>query len=190
MTDLHQCGVHRCASGHRRRGDVASPGLTVTVGDNTTTNFYATATDLAGNVAACSSPAFTYVQDSLAPAAPVITDSDPNSPANDNNPKLKGTAEASSTVRIYTNAACTGVPAATSGAAMFASPGLTVTVGDNTTTNFYATATDLAGNVSACSSPAFTYVRIRGAQCDDHAPDVGRLHRPDMERRVWNRLQR
>jgi hypothetical protein len=42
-------------------------------------------------------------------------------------------------------------------AATFASPGITASVPDNTTTAFRATATDAAGNVSACSG-SFTYV--------------------------------
>ena len=42
-------------------------------------------------------------------------------------------------------------------AAAFASPGITASVPDNTTTAFRARATDAAGNISACSG-AFTYV--------------------------------
>src|SRR6266540_3730414 len=53
-----------------------------------------------------------------------------------NNPKLKGTAEAGSTVRLYTSADCSGSVAASGSAADFGSPGLTVTVADDTTTNF------------------------------------------------------
>ncbi len=162
-----------CTTGLAATGSAsafASPGLTVTVLDDTTNSFYATATDAAGNVSACSSPAFVYVEDSTAPAAPTITDSDPDSPANDNNPELKGTAEAGSTVRIYTSATCTTGLAATGSASAFASPGLTVTVLDDTTNSFYATATDAAGNVSACSSPAFVYVEDfdRPGGSDDH----------------------
>ena len=134
----------------------ASPGLTVTVPADSSTAFRATATDAAGNLSACSSP-LTYVEDSTKPAAPSVTDTDPDSPANDNNPEVKGSAEAGSTVRLYTTGSCTGSPAATGSAASFASPGLTVTVGDNSSTAFRATATDAAGNVSDCSA-ALTYV--------------------------------
>ena len=42
-------------------------------------------------------------------------------------------------------------------AARFASPGITASVADNTTTAFRARAVDAAGNVSPCSG-AFTYV--------------------------------
>ena len=42
-------------------------------------------------------------------------------------------------------------------AAAFASPGITASVPNNTTTAFRARATDAAGNTSACSG-VFTYV--------------------------------
>jgi hypothetical protein len=121
----------------------------------------ATLTDAAGNSSTAGSD--TATKDTLAPAAPAVTSSSPSSPANDNSPELIGTAEAGSTVRIYTNVTCTSILAASGSAAGFASPGLTVTVGNDTTTNFYATATDAAGNVSPCSSPAFIYVEDRTA---------------------------
>src|SRR5439155_15031073 len=112
----------------------ASPGLTVSVSDDTTTTFKATATDAAGNTSACSA-GLTYVEDSTA-LAPSIDSSNPASPANANSPKLIGTAEAGSTVTVYASGDCTGTPAASGTAAAFASPGLTVTVGDDTSTTF------------------------------------------------------
>src|SRR5205814_4164043 len=93
----------------------------------------------------------TYVEDSTAPAAPSSLAVSPASPANDNAPKITGTAEAGSTVKLYTNASCTSALAASGTAAAFASPGLAVAVADNSSTTFYATATDAAGNVSCCS---------------------------------------
>ena len=70
---------------------------------------------------------------------------------------MTGTAEAGSTVNLYTNSSCTSAVAGTGTAAAFASPGLSVAVADNTSTTYYATATDAAGNVSLCSS-GITYV--------------------------------
>ena len=142
----------------------ASPGLTVTVADDSTTTFTATATDAAGNTSDCSA-SFDYEENSAAPEVPSITDSDPNSPANDNNPELKGTAEAGSTVKLYASNDCSGPVAAQGSPADFASPGLTVTVDDDSTTTFTATATDAANNVSACSG-GFQYVE------DSTAPET------------------
>ncbi|MDX6411096.1 MAG: hypothetical protein QOE91_612, partial [Gaiellaceae bacterium] len=136
----------------------ASPGITVAVADNTTTTFYATATDAAGNTSACSSTSVTYVEDSTAPGMPTVTSVSPAPPANNNSPTITGSADAGSTVKLYTNATCTSAVAATGTAAAFASPGLTVSVGNNSTTTFYATATDAAGNPSPCSTSSVTYV--------------------------------
>jgi beta-mannanase len=137
----------------------ASPGLGVSVADNTSTTFYATATDGAGNVSACSS-GLTYVEDSIAPAAPTVSSTSPASGANNNSPKVIGSAAAETTVKIYSTASCTGSPLATGTAAAFASPGIAVGVADNTTTTFKATASDAAGNASACSSTSATYSEV------------------------------
>jgi hypothetical protein len=98
-----------------------------------------------------------FERDSVPPAKPSITASVPKSPANNNSPRLKGTAEAGSTVRIYKTSNCTGSPVKTGLASAFASPGLLANVTDNTTTVFHATATDASNNKSACSA-GFTYV--------------------------------
>ena len=134
----------------------AGAGLTVTVPSNAVTQLRATATDSAANTSACSNP-FAYTEDSIAPAVPSITDTDPDSPSVDITPQVKGTADPGSTVRIYTSANCSGT-AAIGSAASFASPGITVTVPANQPTNLTATATDTAGNVSGCSNP-FPYTQ-------------------------------
>jgi hypothetical protein len=138
--------------------EFASPGLQVGVPDDATRTFYGTAA-VAGEVSPCSTSSIAYVEDSLAPASPSLTDSDPDSPAADTGPRIKGSAEADSTVRLYTDAACSTAVAASGTAANFASPGLQVAVAVATTTTFYATATDRAGNVSPCSSSSLTYVQ-------------------------------
>ena len=140
----------------------ASPGITVSVLDNTTTTFYADATN-GPTTSACSSTratngSVTYVEDSSPPAPPSSLSVSPTSPANDNNPEISGTAEAGSTVKLYTNPTCTSAVAATGSASNFTSPGLTVAVADNSNTTFNATATDTAGNTSACSSSSVNYV--------------------------------
>src|SRR5207248_5871218 len=61
-------------------------------------------------------------------------------------------------VRLYTNSTCTSAVAATGGADTFASPGLPVSVPDNSTTSFWATATDGSSSVSGCSANSVTYI--------------------------------
>lgn len=135
-----------------------SGGLAVVVPDNQTTQVTATATDPAGNGSSCSG-AFSYTEDSTPPSPPTIVGTQPPSPANDNNPKVQGSAEPGSTVRVYATGNCSGLPAATGSAAAFGSPGLGVTVLDNRTTQLSATATDAVGNTSGCSS-AFPYREV------------------------------
>ena len=126
-------------------------GITTAVTGDQTTNLRGTATNAAGNASPCSS-AFAYTEDSIAPAAPSLTDTDPDSPANDNNPEVKGSAEANTTIRIYSTAGCTGSPLATGTAATFGGAGITTPVPGDVTTQLRATAADAAGNVSPCSS--------------------------------------
>src|SRR5207247_464881 len=123
----------------------ASPGLAVTVADNSSTTYKATATDAANNTSACSAR-FTYPDDSTAPAPHTLRRSTPPPPANNNSPSITGTADSGSTVKLYTTSDCSGTPAANGSAAAFASPGLAVTVGDNTSMTYKATATDVSGN--------------------------------------------
>jgi len=92
----------------------------------------------------------------LPPPAPSALASVPGSPANDNAPRITGAAQAGSTVRVYATADCTGTPAATGSAADFAEPGLAVTVADDSTTTFRATATN-TGGTSPCSTSSVTY---------------------------------
>ncbi len=144
-----------CAASPLATGGVGrfhSAGLRVSVPDNTTTKLRATATDLAGNTSSCSAVR-EYVEDSKAPPAPAIKGTSPNSPANDNQPLVRGFVAAPSTVNLYSTAGCSGSPVASGPASPFHSPGLQVSVPDNATTTFRATATDLAGNTSPCSGP-------------------------------------
>jgi subtilisin family serine protease len=135
---------------------LAAPGISVAVADNSTTTFSATATDTADNESSCSA-AVSYSEvtpppDLEAPDPPQLTVS-PAGPANDNNPRVTGSAEALSTVTLYRNSSCAGAPAATASAAQLAAPGISVAVADNTTTTVSATATDTADNESDCSTP-------------------------------------
>jgi len=93
------------------------------------------------------------------PAAPLLESTLPASPANDNNPKIRGTAEAGSTIRIYAGTTCAGASVATGSSEALESPGIAVSVSDNSISHFSATATDAALNESSCSgSIAYTEV--------------------------------
>jgi hypothetical protein len=157
------CSGIAVASGSE--ADFSSAGLTVTVADNSTTVFRATVTDATGNTSTCSTTSATYVEDSTAPAPPAVAAVLPEGPANDNTPEVIGGAEAGSTVSLYSGD-CSGTPVGAGSAAQFAAEGLTAAVADNSTTIFRATATDAAGNTSACSATSVSYVE------DSTAPDT------------------
>jgi hypothetical protein len=100
-------------------------------------------------------------QDLVPPAAPQLSSTDPASPGGlSGTPKILGTAEAGSTLRIYAGAGCAGPAVTTGSAAELGSPGIAVTVAQGTAT-FSATATDAAGNTSPCSAP-ISYTRFEG----------------------------
>ena len=121
-----------------------------------TVNVAATATDRAGNVSVAATANTT--KDTLVPAAPTVSSTSPLSPANDNSPAVIGSAVAGSTVKIYTDSLCTSAVVGTGSASTFGSPGLTASVGDNTTTTLFAATTDTAGQTSACSTTSAVYV--------------------------------
>jgi hypothetical protein len=135
------------------------------VSENATTVFSATATDAAGNSSGCSTPV-TYTNDRRAPAPPGDLGTSPASPANANSLFVTGTAEPGSTVAIYTDVACAGTPLASGIADPTGAFRISVSVADNTTTTFYAAATDAAGNESVCSAAGITYVE------DSAAPSI------------------
>ena len=70
---------------------------------------------------------------------------------------MLGIAEPNSSVKLYTNPTCTSLVAGTGTADGSGDFEITVSVGDNTTTTFYATATNSFGT-SPCSSTSVTYV--------------------------------
>lgn len=91
--------------------------------------------------------------DNVAPPKPVLPDPVPGSGSDDNHPRIKGSAEAGSTVTVFKGLTCNGPVAATGTAAELAGAGIQVTVPDNSISFFSAIATDAARNKSACSSP-------------------------------------
>jgi hypothetical protein len=137
------------------------------VADDTTTTFRARATD-AGGVSACSTTSLTYVEDSAAPAAPSITSTDSGSPANDNNPEVRGSVGGGAPVqvRLYENGSCSGSPDATGSVGQFTGGGITGDVANDSTTQFSARTVDQAGNESGCSN-ALSYVEDSTAPAID-----------------------
>lgn len=127
-------------------------------------------------------------EDRTAPAPPQLTSTDPASPSSNGTPRIRGTAEPGSTVRIYPYPACNigmgtglapGMPRASGGtgsAAELASPGIAIYVPEGTSATFSATATDAAGNTSACSSSiAYTHLHF-----DPPAPPSARCIVPKL----------
>lgn len=100
-------------------------------------------------------------EDALPPAAPQLTSTDPASPGSSGTPRILGTAETGSTVRVYRGPGCVGTPVASGSAAELGSPGIAVEVAQGDTAAFSATATDAAGNTSPCSAP-ISYTRVKG----------------------------
>ncbi|MFQ5426819.1 MAG: hypothetical protein ACE5EV_07040, partial [Gaiellales bacterium] len=131
----------------------------VSVPDDSTTTFFATAQLAADPLpSACSSTSATYVEDSLAPALPLLTATAPASPANDNEPEVQGSAEAGATVQLYGDETCTGAVLGSGTAETFNGGGITASVADDTSTTIRAVATDAVGNRSACSTASLVYV--------------------------------
>jgi Tol biopolymer transport system component len=87
----------------------------------------------------------------LGPPAPALSGTDPESPAASISPKVLGSAETGSFVKLYETADCSGEPVATGGAATLQAPGIGVSVNSGVTTSFRATA-EADGFVSPCSS--------------------------------------
>lgn len=98
--------------------------------------------------------------DVVPPSAPQLTSTDPASPGSSGAPRIRGTAEAGTTVRVYAGSGCVGTPVATGSAAELGSPGIAVAVAEGTTADFSATATDAAGNTSTCSA-SISYTRLK-----------------------------
>jgi hypothetical protein len=89
-------------------------------------------------------------------APPVLTGVTPNSPANNNAPKINGTAISGATVSLFTNSTCGGAAVA-SAVAVNGKFSIPVAVADNTTTRFYARAQS-GLNSSVCTAGFVQYV--------------------------------
>ncbi len=91
--------------------------------------------------------------DATPPPVPVLSATSPPSPADNNHPRLIGSAQRGTGIAVYASADCSGSQVASGTAAQLAGVGIAVDVADNTTTQFSVSATDLAPHTSACSAP-------------------------------------
>jgi hypothetical protein len=133
-------------------GNVSIP---VSVSSNSTSVFTATATDTEENISPCSST-FTYIHENTPPSVPVIVSSNPASPSQSSNPTLTISGEPGSTVSVFANGTCSGVPLATAIVDGTGTASVLISVPQNSTTTLTALATDAAENSSSCSA-SFTY---------------------------------
>jgi hypothetical protein len=88
---------------------------------------------------------------------PSLSGTSPASRANENNPRVLGSAPAGTTIALFTSGDCSGASVAGGTAAELQSPGIVVPVADDSTTTVHALTIDAAGNRSACSSSSVTY---------------------------------
>ncbi len=153
-------------------------GIAIDVVDDASTEIRARAFSSLGNASPCSEP-LTYVEDSTPPGPPTLSGTTPSSPADDSTPRVLGDAETGSTVRLYANASCTGAATSTGTAAALASPGISVPVADNATTQISARSVDTAGNASICSVP-IAYVERSSRRCHGEAATIAGTKRDDV----------
>ncbi|HVY77645.1 MAG TPA: hypothetical protein VG898_03975 [Solirubrobacterales bacterium] len=90
----------------------------------------------------------------VAPLAPRLKTA-PAGPANDNTPRIIGSAPSADSVMIFTNSSCSGAPVATASPTQLIA-GVEIRVADNSTTDFTGIAI-ANGKQSFCSPPA-TYI--------------------------------
>jgi hypothetical protein len=84
--------------------------------------------------------------------SPTLSGTEPAGPANENNPRLKGSVAPDSTVDVFKNSRCLGTPAVDDApASALNGAGIAVPVADNAVTELSATATS-EGRTSRCSN--------------------------------------
>jgi alpha-tubulin suppressor-like RCC1 family protein len=134
----------------------------LSVGANTTTNFYVRVFDALNNGTACTLS--TFVHDNTGPTISGIVFS-PTSPSIATTPPTTATMtvttnQPSATVRVYSNSTCATelTNGTANGSGVYTSANLTV--GANTTTTFYVRAFDSLLNPSACTTAAFVHDNI------------------------------
>jgi len=94
----------------------------------------------------------------LGPATPVLTATNPASPGASTTPAILGQSDPNTSIKLYATADCSGAPVATGASSQLGGAGIVATVAAGSTTNFRATATDINGDTSACST-AISYTQ-------------------------------
>jgi len=88
----------------------------------------------------------------LGPQPPLLQSTSPSNPGESTQPRILGSAEPGSSIKIYPNSGCFGEPVATGNAEELASPGILVKATPGATATFWATA-EADGFTSLCSNP-------------------------------------
>ncbi len=88
----------------------------------------------------------------LGPAPPTLDETDPVSPGSSTAPRIIGGAEPETSIKLYTQAGCSGEVKKAGTAAELSGAGIQVSVVSGSTTTFWATASDENGDTSACSN--------------------------------------
>jgi hypothetical protein len=122
------------------------------------TVFYATQSNAEGP-SGCSSQGVVYRQVTTPPSAPILESVNPASPANENFPRLIGSADPEASVSIYATSDCSGAVLGSGSGATFGSVGIQVLVPDNSETTFHARVT-MAGFSTDCSTSSIGYQEV------------------------------
>ena len=138
--------------GEGARSDFVASGVAANIQANADTGLYARAFDMAGNGSSCTYLT-QYRHDTIPPELPVFGGTDPSSPTNGTlMPLVFGTpSEDTVAVRIFSDEDCTSPAEIGSGSGeAYISPGIQITVLENTNNDFYVRVADEVGNWSNC----------------------------------------
>jgi hypothetical protein len=157
-TDAACAGVIAGEGSAKKLAEEGGIQVNVPLAEDSVTTFYATQSN-AETISACSSQGVTYRQVTTPPSAPILESVSPASPANENFPRLIGSADPEATVSIYPTSDCSGTPLASGSGASFGAGGIQVSVADNSETTFHAEVT-MAGFSTECSLSSIAYREV------------------------------